>query len=128
MPSSTLRLVIAGALFVHGIGHSLGFFMPARSWLLPGLSEGAQQAIAGVFWSLSVAGFLAATLAYLGILLPVTWWPALAIGFACVSLVGLAVFIGTWPVVNTIGAVGMNLAILVTQVWPAWPPADVAAG
>ena len=31
MSTEIMRILIAGALFVHGIGHTLGFWKPARS-------------------------------------------------------------------------------------------------
>jgi hypothetical protein len=34
MSPQILRILIAGALFVHGVGHTLGFWMPARACAL----------------------------------------------------------------------------------------------
>jgi hypothetical protein len=123
--TQTIKILIAGALFVHGIGHSLGYWMPANSWLLKGLGVSALRAISSIFWALSIVGFLAACLGFWGILIPFTWWQPLAIGTSVFSLLGLILFIGSWPGFNTIGAIGMNIAILVTQLWLNWPPAGM---
>ena len=39
MSNDVLPWLIGGALFVHGVGHLLGFWMPVRCWLLPGANE-----------------------------------------------------------------------------------------
>jgi hypothetical protein len=39
MSTPNLRYLVAGVPFVHGVGHLLGFWMPAPSWLLPGMKE-----------------------------------------------------------------------------------------
>jgi hypothetical protein len=125
MSTQLLRLLIAGALFVHGVGHTLGFFMPARSWLLSGVGEGTLRIVGGIFWVLATVGFIAALLSFIGLLIPAEWWRPLAIAFAIVSLLGIFIFFGTWPTFNTIGAVGMNIAILVLLLWVKWPPVSL---
>ena len=125
MAPPTIRILIAIALFVHGVGHTLGFRMPARSWLLPGLGEPAPRVIGGVFWVLAAVGFIAACLGFLGILVPALWWRPPAIGSAVVSLLGLIVFWGTWPVFNTIGALSMDIAVLVSLLVLHWPPVSL---
>ncbi len=37
-------------------------------------------------------------------------------------MLGIALFFGTWPTFNTLAALGMNIAVLVTQLWLHWPP------
>ncbi|MHB9106995.1 MAG: hypothetical protein ACYDCO_08065 [Armatimonadota bacterium] len=125
MAPSTLRILIALALFVHGVGHTLGFWMPARSWLLPGVGEPALRVIAGAFWILAAVGFIVACLSFLGLLLPAPWWRPLAVGSAIVSLLGIITFWGTWPAFNTAGAVAMNIAVLAALLVFHWPPASV---
>lgn len=122
MSSTMLRLLIAGALLVHGIGHTLGFWMPSRSWLLPNVGESSLKIMSRALWVLTVAGFLVTCLSFLGIVVPGEWWRALAVVFAFVSLSGLVLFWGTWPVMNMIGALAMNIAVLITQLWLRWPP------
>lgn len=125
MSNQLLRILIAGALLVHGAGHTLGFWMPARSWLFPKAAESTMRIVSGVFWILAAVGFVAAFLGFLGFLVPGEWWRTLAVIFAGVSLLGLFLFWGTWPGFNTAGALAMNLAILVTQLWLRWPPLEM---
>jgi len=125
MSTQILRILIAGALFVHGVGHTLGFWMPARSWLFPNLGEPILRTVSSIFWILAALGFLAALLGFLGVLVPPTLWRPLAVGTAFVSILGLVLFWGTWPAFNTIAAFGMNLAVLITQLWLSWPPTSM---
>ena len=122
MSAQILRILIAGALFVHGVGHTLGFWMPARSWLFPTLGELTLRIISSIFWIFAAVGFLAALLGFLGVLVPSGLWRPLAVGTAVVSILGLVLFWNTWPALNTIGALGMNIVILITQLWLHWPP------
>jgi hypothetical protein len=125
MSTSTLRILIAGALLVHGIGHTLGFSMPARSWLMPNAGEPVLRTLSRILWVLIAAGFILSCLGFLGVVVPADWWRPLAVVFALVSLLGLGLFWGTWPTFNTIGALAMNIAVLVTQLWLRWPPIDM---
>jgi len=122
--TQTLRILIAGGLFVHGVGHTLGFFKPARSWILPAVGEPALRVTANILWSLAAVGFVLSCLGFLGVIVPVDWWRPLAVIFALVSLLGLVLFLGNWPVFNTIGALGFNIVVLVALVWLRWPPLD----
>ena len=125
MSTQTIKILIAGALLVHGVGHTLGYFMPARSWLIPNLPARTMRVIANAVWTLAAAGFLLSFLSFLGIVLPSDLWRPLAVAFAIVSLLGLALFWGMWPRFNTIGALAMNITILVTQLWIDWPPIEM---
>jgi len=125
MSTQILRTLIAGALFIHGIGHTLGFWMPARSWLFPNLGEPIKRTISSVFWVLAALGFLAAFLGFLGVYVPSNLWRPLAVGTAIVSLLGLVLFWNTWPMFNTIGAFSMNFVVLVTLLWFHWPPTSL---
>jgi hypothetical protein len=99
--------------------------MPARSWLLPNAAVPILRTAANILWALTVAGFIFALLAFLGILLPPDLWRPLAVIFAFVSLLGLGLFWGNWGALNAIGALSMNAAILLTQLWLRWPPVDM---
>jgi len=125
MSTGLIRILIAGALFVHAVGHTLGFFMPTRSWLIPQASEPMLRTLSSVFWVLAAGGFLLSCLSFLGIIVPPDWWRPLAVVFAVVSLLGIGLFWGTWPAFNVFGALTMNLAVLVTQLWLKWPPTDM---
>lgn len=125
MSTQTIKILIAGALFVHGVGHTLGFWRPAKSWLLAGLGDPALRTISSVFWILSFVGFVAACLGFLGVGILSDLWRPLAVWTAVVSLLGLILFLGNWPAFNTIGALGMNIAVLGTQLWLHWPPVEL---
>jgi len=125
MSTNTLQILIAGALLVHGVGHILGFWRPARSWLFPNAREPVLRAVSSVLWVLVAAGFILSCLGFLGVVVPADWWRPLAVVFALVSLLGLGVFWGTWPAFNTTGALAMNVLVLVTQLWLRWPPVDM---
>jgi hypothetical protein len=120
MSTQTIHYLIAGALFVHGVGHSLGFWMPARCWLFPSANPRGMRILSSIFWVAAAVGFVASSLAFLGILLPFAWWSALAVVSELISLLGLVLFLGNWPKFNTAGALGMNFLVLVTQLWPGW--------
>jgi hypothetical protein len=125
MSTSTFRILIAGALLVHGVGHILGFWMPARSWLFPNAGEPVLRTVSSILWVLVAAGFILSCLGFLGVVVPADWWRPLAVVFALISLLGLALFWGTWPAFNATGALGMNVVVLVTQLWLRWPPVDM---
>jgi len=141
MPPQTIKLLIAGLLFLHGIAH-LGAlaallvnragsdtdgWLPARSWLSPSLAPGAATTVALTFWVLSAIGFVAAALSFWGLLIPGDLWRQLAVASSIVSATGIALFLGTWPVFNTTAALGVNIAVLVALVWLHWPPIEMFA-
>jgi hypothetical protein len=134
MPESTVRLVVFGALLVHGLGHGgalgalvwigrfpgtdTGGWRAARSRALPALSAPAATAVASAFWVAALVGFVAAALSFWGVLLPDALFGPVAA--AVVSVVGIALFHGTWPVVNTRAALPVNAAVLGALLWPRW--------
>jgi hypothetical protein len=138
MLPSTIRLLIAGALLLHGLGHGgalaalayvgrgrdTGQWRPARSWLIPSLPPRSATILSSIFWVLSMVGFVAAAMSFWGLLIPADAWRALALASACVSGLGMVLFFGTWPLFNALAALAMNLAVLVTQLWTHWPPPD----
>lgn len=134
MSPMTLRVVIALVLFAHGIGHVMGM-MPmvgfstverwnARSWLLTGLLGDTLSRIIGfILFLAALLGFLGATLALLGWLLPHEWWRTLSIVSAAISLVALGLFWNAFVTLfpNKIGAIAVNLAVLIGLVFMDWP-------
>ena len=68
-------------------------------------------------------GMSGAALALLGWLVPNDWWRALAIVSAIISLVAIALywnaFIYLFP--HKVGAIGVNVAILVCLLLADWP-------
>lgn len=139
--TDNLRFVVGGLLLLHGLGHGgalgaliwlrvfpgtpTGGWLAARSWLVPALQSPEASAIAMGFWVVAMFGFVAAALSFWGVLLPGEPWRVLAVGSAIVSLVGMIVFFGTWPVFNTVAALAVNAAVLVTQLFTRWPPQEL---
>ncbi len=136
MSTQTIEILITGVLLMHGLGHGGaigalmyidrggkgGKWLPARSWLFPKLTPRSAKIIAITFWAFSLFGFIAAALSFWGILFPVDLWRPLALIFAFVSLIGIILFWGTWPMFNTLAAQVVNLAIIISQLWLDWPP------
>jgi hypothetical protein len=136
MSVETIRILIAAVLLLHGLGHvgamvalavvgrglSTGPWRAARSWLWPSLPPQAATAVAFVFWLLSAAGFVASAMSFWGVLIPGDLWRQLAVASSIVSIVGIAVFFGIWPLFNTLAALAVNIIVLVTQLWTHWPP------
>jgi hypothetical protein len=139
MSAQTIRLLIAGVLFLHGIahlgalaallvnrgGHDTDGWLPARSWLFPSLAPDAATTVASAFWVLSAIGFVAAALSFWGLLIPGDLWRQLAVASSIVSATGIVLFLGTWPVFNTTAALGVNIAVLVALLWLHWPPIEL---
>jgi hypothetical protein len=139
MSEQTIKILIAGVLLVHGLGHGgaigaliaidrgvpSGKWLAAYSWLFPKLSPQAAKVIAILFWVASLLGFAAAALSFWGILIPGDLWRPLALIFAFVSFIGIAVFWGRWPMFNTLAAQAVNLAVIITQLWIHWPAKEM---
>lgn len=138
MSGQMIKLVIAGVLLLHGLGHGgalgaliwighsggrdTGAWLPARSWLFPSLPASAANTMASIFWILSLIGFVVAAMSFWGILVPGEAWRQLAVVSAIVSILGIVLFLGIWPTFNTFAALGVSIAVLVTQLWLHWPP------
>ena len=139
MSPQLIKIIIAGVLLLHGLGHGgaigaliaidrgvpSGKWLAARSWLFPKLAPQLAKIIAVIFWVLSLLGFVAAALSFWGILVPGDLWRPLALIFACISFVGIALFWGTWPMFNTLAAQLVNLAVIITQLWMHWPAKEM---
>jgi hypothetical protein len=137
MSDSTIKLVIAAALALHGLGHGgalgalawiaarpgsdTGGWHAARSWLLPTLPAETATTLAGAIWVLALVGFVAAALGFWGVGVPADAWRPLAVVAALISTVGIVLFIGTWPAFNTLAALAMNVAVLVALLAMRWP-------
>lgn len=136
MSDQAVRVVWFGMLLVHGLGHfgalaalawlaarpgsSTGAWTAARSWLLPSLAPGTATVLESAFWAASLAGFVAAALMF--------WfgggdaWQPVAVVSAVASAVGIVLFSGTWPMFNTLAALGVNAVVLVALVILHWTP------
>lgn len=117
MSAQTIKVLIANAL-----GYPTGSWPTARSWLFPSLAAPAARTVASIFWVLSAIGFVAASMSFWGILVPGDAWRQLALASSIVSILGIALFFRPWPTFNTLAALGMNIVVLVTQLWLHWPP------
>ncbi len=138
MSDQMLKLVIAGALALHGLGHGgalgalawirlrpgtpTGDWLAARSWLVPSLRADTATSLAGAFWIASLVGFVIAALSFWGVIVPDLVWRPLAVVSALVSIAGITCFFGTWPMFNTLAALGVNVAVLGAVLWLHWPP------
>jgi hypothetical protein len=143
LSTPVFRIIIVVALAAHGIayamalagliGQSLGGASASqvvvRSWLMPGLGPNAAAAAAIPLWLVATVGFLLVALSFWGILIPDAPWRQIAVGSAIASIVGIALFAGTWPgrpnelesMLDTGVAITMNVAVLLTLLWLHWP-------
>ncbi len=144
MSPQIIKIIIAGALLLHGLSHGTAFFalvtaasrsgvktpVPIRSWLLPSLAPRTAAILALPFWLLATIGFIAASLGFWGTSVPVEAWRPLAVVSSVISSLGIALFSGIWPGapnrrlsnIDTVIALVMNAAILILLLWFAWPP------
>ncbi len=137
MSDQTIKLITAGALLLHGLGHggmigtlawirlspgaNSGAWLAARSWLLPSLTGDTAMALACTFWIVSLVGFVVTAMSFWGVVVPAEVWRPLGVASALVSGAGIVLFFGTWPMFNTLAALGMNVAVLVAVLWLRWP-------
>ncbi len=120
MDAGMLKLLVAGVLGAHGIGHVLGW-MPAfgvarfegvssASWLLTGvIGDTPSRLAAGVIFVIPTAGFL---LAAAGLLTGQPWWRQVAVVSAAVSLAGTALFPQAFSSGSTAGSVAVDIVVL----------------
>jgi hypothetical protein len=133
-----VKIVVAVVLFAHGIGHVLGPLQVAKvaqvnptwagdSWLLTGVAgQTASNVVGLVLWVAAVVGFVASAAVVMG-WLPASWWVPLAVGSSVVSLVAIALFPAAFPLTSTIGAVIVDIAVLVAVVGLKWAPTALPA-
>lgn len=133
MNPTTLRWIVFGVLLVHGIGHTQGVLAGlgvsstetwhGKSWMLTGpLGESTSRTLGLIIYSACTVGFIAAGLGVMGWLVPNDWWRTLALVSAVISLIGLILY---WhslvALFNKIGALGVNLAVLIGLLLLTWP-------
>jgi hypothetical protein len=53
------------------------------------------------------------------------WWRSVAYVSALESAVGIVLFFGTWPIFNTVAALGVDVAVIVALLVLRWPPLTV---
>lgn len=131
------KVVIAGVLLAHGIGHSMGLLQlfnlatvnsdwQGGSWLITGAASApVTQLVGGLLWTIAIIGFSALATAVLG-LLPSTWIAPLAIASSIASMIGLVLFPVAFPVSSTVGALAVDVTVLIASSYH-WLLADSAA-
>ena len=142
MSSTLLRIIIAGVLAFHGIGHAMGVISALKlikvdrsegsvfknwtpdSWLLTDLlGDSASRAVCTILYLAALIGFLGAALSLMEWGLPHDWWRTLAMVSAGISLLGLVLYWNALMLLfpHKIGALAINIATLVCLVWSKWP-------
>ncbi|HSG86993.1 MAG TPA: hypothetical protein VLA23_11705 [Candidatus Limnocylindrales bacterium] len=128
MDATIVKLVVAGVLGAHGIGHVLGWLpatgvvnfegMSGQSWLLsPTLGDGGTRLAAGLLFVVPTVGFVAAAG---GLLLGQAWWRQVAVASAAVSLGAMAMYPQAFPTSSTIGSIAVDLAVLYGILVAGW--------
>jgi hypothetical protein len=127
------QIIFGFGLLLHGIGHALGIIpvfasvtdsWNTRSWLLSDqLGEGLATGVAVCLWAVCLIGFVAAGLGVLGFGVPGGSWRSIAVAFAVLSLVTLAMFWEGFPVLvpNKVGAIAVDVVLIVGIVFASWP-------
>jgi len=59
--------------------------------------------------------------------LPLDWWVPVAVVSSGASIAGLVLFPSAFPVFSTIGALAVDIAVLVAVLWFHWSPAELPA-
>jgi hypothetical protein len=132
-----IKILVAVVLFAHGIGHVLGplqvFKVTAASpswngdsWLLTGATGQTVSNVIGlVLWIGAMVGFVAASAVVMG-WLPASWWVPLAVVSSVLSLVAIVLFPTAFPMTSTVGAVVVDVAVLVAVLGLKWTPVPLA--
>ena len=131
-----LKLVLAGVVLAHGVGHLL-FLGPSlrvvdwagqtsHSWLLTGtLGEGPARAIASAIWIATVVLFVAGVG---GFLLDSAWWRPMTVAGAVVSMLGMVLFWDGLATSNAAFALAFDIVLLVSLLVVHWPVAAETVG
>jgi hypothetical protein len=96
------------------------------SWLLTGAAgRMGTQAVGVVLWTAAIIGFTVLAGVVVG-WLPAAWFTPLAIVSSVASLAGLLLFPAAFPTFSTIGALVVDLGVLIAVGWYHWLPSDLA--
>ena len=134
-----MKILIAALLIIHGFivaSQSSGSFNPVggvnnpswlnwwpvnlgQSWLLSplGIERTLVARMGGILWLLAGVVLMAAGFAVLGLIVPHTWWRALALIGAVISLVMLAIYLHPMYGVG----IAASVALLAAFWWQGWP-------
>jgi hypothetical protein len=127
MDATAVRLVAAGIIGAHGIGHVLGV-LPAIGIPMAGTSSGAgplasmtgvdaARLVAGIAFAVPTVGFVLAAAA---LATDQAWWRPVAAASAVVSMAAIGVFPQALPTSSTVGAVVVNLVVLYGALIARW--------
>jgi hypothetical protein len=133
---SSMRIIAALVLMAHGLGHALGILagMEAKlspnhslhSWLFTGLLGNSFSRFLGILLSsLGILAFFATGFSLMGWVFPVEWWKSFGVIAALISLFLLLFYWNFLPFLfpNKIGALLINLWLLLSIIWWHWPTA-----
>lgn len=129
-----MKLLVAAFLAAHALIHA-SYLTPApprtadgpewpfemsRSWLVTalGLEPAMVRSLGTVLIVATIALFVAAALATLGWVVPVSWWQGLIVGGAATSIATLALFFHPWLVIGLV----IDAALLWAIVVAGWVP------
>ncbi|HEY7343106.1 MAG TPA: hypothetical protein VH591_19695 [Ktedonobacterales bacterium] len=122
-----LRYFVAIILLVHGIGHIMPFMAAWTSqkagfssapWIFSGgMTVGSPVGQAfGLLGLVALLGFVAGAI---GLVTQQPWWPMATVAAAAISLVTILPWVSSWPVGSMIGALAVDIAVIVALV-PPW--------
>ena len=134
MDAMIVKVVVAGVLGAHGVGHVMGWMpvlglarfdgVASGSWLLSSTAgEGVARVVAVALFVVPTVGFIAAAV---GLLLGQPWWRSVAVASAATSLAASALYPQALPVSSTIGSVAIDGLVLFGVLVAGWG-ADAAA-
>jgi hypothetical protein len=123
------RYIIALVLLAHGIGHIMPFMaawtpqiskvgFSDASWIFSG-GVGVGSPIGQAFGLLGLVALIGFVAGALGLVTHQAWWPTVTIAAAAISIVTIVPWVTTWPTGNMIGALLVDVAILVALL-PSW--------
>jgi hypothetical protein len=128
-----IKIAIGLVLVAHGIGHSMGLLQVFKvatinpewngdSWLLSGVTgTTVAQSLGVVLWSVALVGFIALGGIVVGVL-PAAWWAPVGVASALASLISLLFFPLAFPTFSTLGALLVDMAVIVAVGWYHWGP------
>jgi hypothetical protein len=122
------KVVVAGVLGAHGIGHVMGWLpilglaridgVESGSWLLTSTAgEGVARVVALCLFVVPTVGFMAAAA---GLMLGQPWWRSMAVAAAATSLAASALYPQALPVSSTIGSVVVDCTVLFGILVAGW--------
>lgn len=121
-----LRVIVGGALALHGLGHFGGLPVQPQhwsrhSWLLSRpIGDNAVRVIGMLLYTTAAIAFLVAACGVFGFMVPAGEWRSLAIVGAVASL---AAFVVTWDVIPSGPRIGaaFDIVVLVALGALGWP-------